>query len=174
MLVFVKYITLSWRRSWAIHRPLSIRLFCLHGLPLWLCPFCRLTLSFLSVRIAPSGDREKEREKKIKAVSNIPSEIKKKSPTTRRVFLKNKIWPTRLLLLRCQVPIFYDGILSLNEVVRRCTYDGHESQDVMDQVVTVVGDHLAIGHHQDLDETLLRDGTPGASSTGHPFAKRLT
>lgn len=35
----------------------------------------------------------------------------------------------------------------------------------MDQVVPVVGNHLAIGYHQDFDETLLRDGTASPSPT---------
>lgn len=45
------------------------------------------------------------------------------------------------------------------------TYDRHESEDVMDQVVAVIGDHLAVGHDQDLDESLLRDGTTSPTPT---------
>jgi hypothetical protein len=35
----------------------------------------------------------------------------------------------------------------------------------MDQVVTVIRDHLAVGHHQDLNESLLRDGTTSSTPT---------
>jgi hypothetical protein len=35
----------------------------------------------------------------------------------------------------------------------------------MDQVVAVIGDHLAVGHDQDLDESLLRDGTTSPTPT---------
>jgi hypothetical protein len=45
------------------------------------------------------------------------------------------------------------------------TYDRHKSEDVMDQVVTVIRDHLSVGHHQDLDESLLRDGTTSSTPT---------
>ena len=33
----------------------------------------------------------------------------------------------------------------------------------MDQVVTVVRDHFPVGHHQDFDESLLRNGTTSPS-----------
>lgn len=42
----------------------------------------------------------------------------------------------------------------------RSTYDGHEREDVVLEVVAVVGDHLAVGDDEDLDEALLRHGAP--------------
>lgn len=38
----------------------------------------------------------------------------------------------------------------------------------MDQVVTVIRDHLAVGHHQDFDETFVRDGTASPSPQSTP------
>ena len=39
------------------------------------------------------------------------------------------------------------------------TYDRHEREDVVEEVVSMISHHFSISHNKDLDETFLRDGT---------------